>query len=73
MTFNYTIPGPVIAVNQGDTFQITLQNKGEMIHSLDLHGIEGPNQALSGVVCVEFAKSYLSILTETAEITKIQF
>jgi len=27
MTFNYTIPGPVIAVDQGDTFQITLQNK----------------------------------------------
>ena len=50
MTFNYTIPGPVIAVNQGDTFQITLKNKGEIIHSLDLHGIEGPNQALSGVV-----------------------
>jgi nitrite reductase (NO-forming) len=50
MTFNYTIPGPVIAVNQGDTFQITIQNKGQMIHSLDLHGIEGPDQALSGTV-----------------------
>ena len=50
MTFNYTIPGPVIAVNQGDTFQITLQNKGQMIHSLDLHGIEGPDQAISGAV-----------------------
>ena len=50
MTFNYTIPGPVIAVKQGDAFQITLQNKGELVHSLDLHGIEGPNQALSGAV-----------------------
>jgi nitrite reductase (NO-forming) len=50
MTFNYTIPGPVIAVNQGDTFQITIQNKGQIIHSLDLHGIEGPDQALSGAV-----------------------
>ena len=50
MTFNYTIPGPVIAVNQGNTFQITLQNNGKLIHSLDLHGIEGPNQALSGAI-----------------------
>ena len=44
MTFNYTIPGPVISVNQGDTFKITLQNKGQLVHSLDLHGIEGSKQ-----------------------------
>ena len=50
MTFNYSIPGPVIAVNQGDIFQITLQNKGEIIHSLDIHGIEGSDQALSGPI-----------------------
>jgi nitrite reductase (NO-forming) len=50
MTFNDTIPGPVIAVNQGDSFQITLINKGEIIHSLDIHGIEGSDQALSGPI-----------------------
>jgi FtsP/CotA-like multicopper oxidase with cupredoxin domain len=50
MTFNDTIPGPVIAVNQGDSFQLTLINKGEMIHSLDIHGIEGSDQALSGPI-----------------------
>jgi nitrite reductase (NO-forming) len=50
MTFNDTIPGPVIVVNQGDSFEITLVNKGEMIHSLDIHGIEGSDQALSGPI-----------------------
>ena len=47
MTFNGTIPGPIIVVNQGETFQITLVNKGEIVHSLDLHGIEGPSQDFS--------------------------
>jgi nitrite reductase (NO-forming) len=50
MTFNGTIPGPIIAVTQGDTFQITLQNKGELVHSLDLHGVEGPSHAYTASV-----------------------
>src|SRR5688500_11818573 len=29
MVFNGTIPGPVVAVNQGDTLEITLRNEGE--------------------------------------------
>lgn len=47
MTFNESIPAPVISVNQGDTFEITLINADTIVHSLDLHGIEGPSQALS--------------------------
>ena len=35
---------------QGDTFQITLQNKGKLVHSLDLHGVEGPSQAYTASV-----------------------
>src|SRR5215212_9872089 len=50
MTFNGSIPAPVISVNQGDTFQITLKNGDTIVHSLDLHGIEGPSQALSAYV-----------------------
>ena len=50
MTFNWSIPAPVISVNQGDTFQITLKNGDTIVHSLDLHGIEGPSQALSAYV-----------------------
>ena len=50
MTFNGSIPAPVISVNQGDTFQITLKNGDAIVHSLDLHGIEGPSQALSAYV-----------------------
>jgi nitrite reductase (NO-forming) len=46
MTYNSTIPGPATVIDQGDTFQITLYNKGELVHSLDLHGIEGPSHAL---------------------------
>jgi nitrite reductase (NO-forming) len=50
MTFNGTIPGPVIALDQGERLQITLKNEGHMVHSLELHAADGPSQAISGVV-----------------------
>lgn len=50
MTFNGTIPGPLITANQGDTIRITLKNEGKLAHSLNFHAGFGPNQALSGVV-----------------------
>ena len=50
MVFNGTIPGPVVAVNQGDTLEITLKNEGKVIHSLDFHAGIGPSNALSGNV-----------------------
>ena len=37
MTFNGTIPGPLISVNQGDTLEITLVNHADTVHSLDFH------------------------------------
>jgi len=50
MTFNGTIPGPVIALDQGERLQITLKNEGHMVHSLELHAADGPSRAISGVV-----------------------
>ncbi|HEY6755770.1 MAG TPA: multicopper oxidase domain-containing protein [Nitrososphaera sp.] len=50
MTFNGTIPGPLITANQGDILTITLKNEGKLAHSLNFHAGFGPNQALSGVV-----------------------
>jgi len=50
MVFNGTIPGPVVAINQGDTLEITLKNDGKTIHSIDFHAGYGPGQALSGSV-----------------------
>ena len=50
MTFNGTIPGPLIVANQGDTLRITLKNEGSLVHSLNFHAGSGPDQALSGVV-----------------------
>ncbi|HEU4445074.1 MAG TPA: multicopper oxidase domain-containing protein [Nitrososphaeraceae archaeon] len=50
MTFNGSIPAPAISVNQGDTFEITLENKDTIAHSLNLHGIEGQNQSLLAYV-----------------------
>jgi nitrite reductase (NO-forming) len=50
MTFNGTIPGPLITANQGDTLNITLINEGKLAHSLNFHAGFGPNHALSGVV-----------------------
>jgi nitrite reductase (NO-forming) len=46
MVFNGTIPGPVIAVDQGDTLQITLKNEGNTIHSIDFHAGLGPSNAI---------------------------
>ncbi len=37
MTFNGTIPGPVIAGDKGDVLNITIRNDGKTIHSLDFH------------------------------------
>ncbi len=50
MTFNGSIPAPAISVNQGDIFEITLENKDTIAHSLNLHGIEGQNQSLMAYV-----------------------
>ncbi|MGE5685145.1 MAG: multicopper oxidase domain-containing protein, partial [Nitrososphaerota archaeon] len=36
MTFNGTVPGPWISVNQGDVLEITLVNQADAVHSLDL-------------------------------------
>ncbi|HEU5120198.1 MAG TPA: plastocyanin/azurin family copper-binding protein [Candidatus Nitrosocosmicus sp.] len=48
MTFNGTIPGPVIAGDQGDILNITIRNDGKTIHSLDFHAGIGPSNVLSG-------------------------
>lgn len=50
MTFNGTIPGPMIFVNQGDTVEITLKNVDDTVHSLNFHAVAGPGNALSGTV-----------------------
>jgi nitrite reductase (NO-forming) len=58
MTFNGTIPGPVISVHQGDTVEITLTNEGNVIHSLDFHAGVGPTKALSGNVAAGESKTW---------------
>jgi nitrite reductase (NO-forming) len=50
MTFNGSIPAPAISVHEGDTFEITLENRDTIPHSLNLHGIEGQNQSLLAYV-----------------------
>jgi nitrite reductase (NO-forming) len=50
MVFNGTVPGPVIAIDQGDTLNITLKNEGQTIHSMDFHAGFGPDKANSGSV-----------------------
>jgi nitrite reductase (NO-forming) len=57
-TFNGTIPGPVIAIDQGDVLNITLKNEGSVIHSLDFHAGYGPGKALSGSVKPGESKSW---------------
>ena len=48
MVFNGTIPGPPIVVNWGDTVTMTLINKGNAIHSIDMHAAVGNAQVNSG-------------------------
>jgi len=36
-TFNGTVPGPTLRGKIGDTFEVTLVNKGKMGHSIDFH------------------------------------
>ena len=50
MVFNGSIPGPVVAIDQGDTLQITLKNEGKLVHSMDFHAGYGPKEANSGPV-----------------------
>lgn len=50
MTFNGTVPGPLIIASQGDTLKITLRNDGNLVHSLNFHAGFGPSEALSGIV-----------------------
>ncbi len=50
MTFNGTVPGPILKFNEGELIRSTLINNGDIVHSLNLHGITGPSQALSGPV-----------------------
>ncbi|HET7644832.1 MAG TPA: plastocyanin/azurin family copper-binding protein [Nitrososphaeraceae archaeon] len=48
MTFNGSIPAPVMAVDQGDILNVTIKNEGKTIHSLDFHAGIGPGNVLSG-------------------------
>jgi nitrite reductase (NO-forming) len=48
MTFNGTVPGPLLKFKEGESVHITIINNGDMVHSINLHGITGSSQALSG-------------------------
>jgi len=37
MTFNGTMPGPVLRVTEGDIVEITMINEGDEVHSIDQH------------------------------------
>jgi nitrite reductase (NO-forming) len=50
MTFNGTVPGPTLRFYAGELVRFTLINNGDIVHSLNLHGIVGPSQALSGPI-----------------------
>ncbi|WP_194784437.1 multicopper oxidase domain-containing protein [Actinomyces haliotis] len=49
-TYNGTAPGPVLRGHVGDTFEITLVNKGEMSHSIDFHaGMVSPDDTMRSI------------------------
>ena len=58
MVWNGTIPGPVIAVDQGDTLNVTIRNDGQVIHSMDFHAAIGPSQVISGNIAPGETKTW---------------
>jgi nitrite reductase (NO-forming) len=58
MTFNGTVPGPLIDVNMGDVVEVTLVNRGDIVHSLNFHAAVGPRQVLSEAVGAGQSKSW---------------
>ncbi|HEU4824024.1 MAG TPA: multicopper oxidase domain-containing protein [Nitrososphaeraceae archaeon] len=58
MTWNHTIPGPVISVDQCDTLVITVRNEGAIIHSMDFHAGYGDSQAVSGPIAPGESKTF---------------
>lgn len=44
MTFNGTVPGPMLRMRVGDTMELTLNNdaSSQLPHSIDLHAVTGP-------------------------------
>ncbi len=68
-TFNDQVPGPTLHGKVGDTFRITLTNKGEMGHSIDFHASKvawsdemrtiAPGESLVYEFVAEFAGAYM--------------
>jgi nitrite reductase (NO-forming) len=58
MTFNGTVPGPLIFAEKGEVLNVTLRNEGDIVHSLNFHAAFGPSQALSGSVEQGSSKSW---------------
>lgn len=50
MTYNGTLPGPAIHVNQGDILEVTLINSGDNVHSMNFHAAYGFHQSTTGPV-----------------------
>lgn len=51
MQYNASNPGPILRGKEGDTFRITLINKGSMTHSIDFHAGDdaAPNKAMKSI------------------------
>jgi nitrite reductase (NO-forming) len=62
-TFGGTVPGPTLRGKVGDTFEITLVNKGAVAHSIDFHASKvAPNITMK---MLEPGKSYVYRFTAT--------
>jgi nitrite reductase (NO-forming) len=66
MTFNGTVPGPLLKFEEGESVRITLINDGDLVHSLNLHGITGPSQTLSGPLKPGENKTWMVKVNSTA-------
>lgn len=50
MTYNGSVPGPVLRGQVGDRFEITLVNDGTMSHSIDFHaGVLAPDKPMRSI------------------------
>ncbi len=68
-TFNGQVPGPTLRGKIGDTFKVTIVNKGKMSHSIDFHSSKvawsdemrsiGPGESLVYTYTAEFAGMFM--------------
>jgi len=59
-TYGGSVPGTFIRVREGDTIEMTLENKGDFPHNIDLHAVTGPGGGAKATITESGKKTRFS-------------